>query len=110
MREEGDPRLRHKPGRVKGRTVIPLTRQPDGMQAWKIVIPTSDATPEPRAHDGEECIYVLSGHIRFVLEIKTWCSDRETSPPSKPKCGTGSVVSAMHPPRFSSSSGDLANA
>src|SRR5881392_3208220 len=31
--EEGDPRLRLKPGRVKGRTVIPLTRQPDGMQA-----------------------------------------------------------------------------
>ncbi|HEY5855892.1 MAG TPA: helix-turn-helix transcriptional regulator, partial [Aldersonia sp.] len=37
----GDPRIRLKPGRVKGRTVIPLTRQPDGMQAWKIVIPTS---------------------------------------------------------------------
>lgn len=30
--EEGDPRIRLKPGRVKGRTVIPLTRQPDGMQ------------------------------------------------------------------------------
>ena len=43
--EEGDPRLRLKPGRVKGRTVIPLTRQPDGMQAWKIIIPTSKATP-----------------------------------------------------------------
>jgi transcriptional regulator with XRE-family HTH domain len=65
--EEGDPRLQLKPGRVKGRTVIPLTRQPDGMQAWKIVIPTSKATPEPRAHDGYEWIYVLSGHMRFVL-------------------------------------------
>jgi transcriptional regulator with XRE-family HTH domain len=65
--EEGDPRLRFKPGRVKGRTVIPLTRQPGGMQAWKIVIPTSKATPEPRAHDGHEWIYVLSGHMRFVL-------------------------------------------
>ena len=65
--EEGDPRLRLKPGRVKGRTVIPLTRQPDGMQAWKIIIPTSNATPEPRAHDGDEWIYVLSGHMRFVL-------------------------------------------
>jgi transcriptional regulator with XRE-family HTH domain len=66
--EEGDPRLRLKPSRVKGRTVIPLTRQPDGMQAWKIIIPTSNATPEPRAHDGEEWIYVLSGRMRFVLE------------------------------------------
>jgi transcriptional regulator with XRE-family HTH domain len=65
--EEGDPRLRLKPGRVKGRTVIPLTRQPDGMQAWKILIPTSKANPEPRAHDGHEWIYVLSGHMRFVL-------------------------------------------
>ena len=65
--EEGDPRLRLKPGRVKGRTVIPLTQQPDGMQAWKIIIPTSNATPEPRAHDGDEWIYVLSGHMRFVL-------------------------------------------
>ena len=65
--EEGDPRLRLKPGRVKGRTVIPLTRQQDGMQAWKIIIPTSNTTPEPRTHDGEEWIYVLSGNMRFVL-------------------------------------------
>jgi transcriptional regulator with XRE-family HTH domain len=64
---EGDPRLRLKPGRVKGRTVIPLTRQAGGMQAWKIVIPTSNATPEPRAHDGHEWIYVLSGRMRLVL-------------------------------------------
>ena len=70
--EEGDPRIQLKPGRVKGRTVIPLTRQPDGMQAWKIVIPTSNATPEPRAHDGHEWIYVLSGRMRFVLGDQDW--------------------------------------
>ena len=69
---QGDPRLQLKPGRVKGRTVIPLTRQPDGMQAWKIVIPTSKVTPEPRAHDGYEWIYVLSGHMRFVLGGQDW--------------------------------------
>ena len=68
----GDPRIRLKPGRVKGRTVIPLTRQPDGMQAWKIVIPTGKADPEPRAHDGHEWIYVLSGHLRLVLGDKDW--------------------------------------
>src|SRR6188508_1098393 len=39
--EVGDPRIRLKPRRVKGRTVIPLTGQPGGVQAWKIVIPTS---------------------------------------------------------------------
>ena len=50
--EVGDPRIRLKPRRVKGRTVIPLTRQPGGVQAWKIVIPTSKVKPEPRAHEG----------------------------------------------------------
>ena len=68
----GDPRIRLKPGRVKGRTVIPLTRQPDGMQAWKIVIPTSQVTPDPRSHDGYEWIYVLSGRMRLVLGDQDW--------------------------------------
>jgi transcriptional regulator with XRE-family HTH domain len=65
--EEGDPRLRLKPGRVKGRTVIPLTRQPDAAQAWKIVIPIGKATPEPRTHEGYEWLYVLSGRMRLIL-------------------------------------------
>ncbi|MEV5966175.1 XRE family transcriptional regulator [Kribbella sp. NPDC051952] len=69
---EGDPRIRFKAGRVRGRTVIPLTQQPDGMQAWKIVIPTSKGTPELRAHDGHEWIYVLSGHLRLVLGDEDW--------------------------------------
>ena len=68
----GDPRIRLKPGRVKGRTVIPLTKQPDGMQAWKIVIPTSKVHPEPRGHDGHEWIYVLAGHLRLVLGDEDW--------------------------------------
>ena len=70
--EVGDPRVRLKPGRVKGRAVIPLTRQPDGMQVWKIVIPTSKVDPEPRGHDGHEWIYVLSGHMRLVLGDQDW--------------------------------------
>jgi transcriptional regulator with XRE-family HTH domain len=70
--EEGDPRLYLKPGLVKGRTVIPLTRQPDGMQAWKIIIPTSKIKPEPRTHDGYEWIYVLSGRMRFILGDRDW--------------------------------------
>lgn len=65
--EVGDPRIRLKPRRVKGRTVIPLTRQPEGMQAWKIVIPTSKVAPDPRAHEGYEWLYVLSGRMRLVL-------------------------------------------
>jgi mannose-6-phosphate isomerase-like protein (cupin superfamily) len=37
------------------------------MQAWKIVIPTSEVTPKPRAHDGSKWIYALSGQLRVVL-------------------------------------------
>jgi transcriptional regulator with XRE-family HTH domain len=65
--EVGDPRLRLKPRRVKGRTVIPLTRQPGGMQAWKIVIPRSKVAPDLRTHDGHEWLYVLSGRMRLIL-------------------------------------------
>lgn len=64
--EFGDPRIRLKPRRVNGRTVLPLTR-PGGIQAWKIVIPTSQSEPKPRTHDGFEWLYVLSGRMRLVM-------------------------------------------
>ena len=64
--EVGDPRIRLKPRRVNGRTVLPLTR-PGGIQAWKIVIPTSQVGTEPRTHDGFEWLYVLSGRMRLVM-------------------------------------------
>lgn len=64
--EVGDPRIRLKPRRVNGRTVLPLTR-PGGVQAWKIVIPASQSRPDPRAHDGFEWLYVLSGRMRLIL-------------------------------------------
>jgi transcriptional regulator with XRE-family HTH domain len=64
--EVGDPRIRLKPRRVNGRTVLPLTR-PGGVQAWKIVIPRTQLEPQPRRHDGFEWLYVLSGRMRLVL-------------------------------------------
>jgi transcriptional regulator with XRE-family HTH domain len=64
--EVGDPRIRLKPRRVHGRTVLPLTR-PGGVQAWKIVVPESQSTPTVRTHDGFEWLYVLSGRLRLVL-------------------------------------------
>lgn len=70
--EVGDPRIRLRPGQLKGRTVIPLSREPGSMQAWKIVIPTSKVDPEPRSHDGHEWIYVLSGRVRLVLGADDW--------------------------------------
>ena len=108
--EEGDPRLRLKPGRVKGRTVIPLTRQPDGMQAWKIIIPTSNAArnhaPTTVMNGSTSC----PGTCASSWETRTWCSDRVTWPHSIPKCRIGSAVQVMHPPRSSASSGDPGNA
>jgi transcriptional regulator with XRE-family HTH domain len=64
--EVGDPRIRLKPRRVHGRTVLPLTR-PGGIQAWKVVIPISQSEPAPRTHDGFEWLYVLSGRMRLIL-------------------------------------------
>src|SRR3954466_11429461 len=64
----GDPRIRLKPREINGRTVLPLTRNPNGVQAWKIIIiPTSQSTPKPRRHDGNEWLYVLSGRMRLII-------------------------------------------
>ena len=63
----GDPRIRLKPRRVKGRTVLPLT-PPGGIQAWKIVIPSTQSTPNPRRHEGYEWLYVLTGRMRLLLD------------------------------------------
>lgn len=64
--ETGDHRLRPKPRRVNGRTVLPLT-QPGGVQAWKILVPSTQTSPKPRRHDGFEWLCVLSGRLRVVL-------------------------------------------
>ncbi|MRX43697.1 helix-turn-helix domain-containing protein [Agromyces kandeliae] len=62
-----DPRVRLKPRRVHGRTVIPLTPNPGGVQAWKILIPASQNQPDLKSHEGYEWIYVLSGRMRLIL-------------------------------------------
>ena len=63
----GDPRVRLKPIRRGDSTVVPLTRQPGGLQAFKMVIAAARSTPEPRTHEGYEWLYVLSGKLRLVL-------------------------------------------
>jgi transcriptional regulator with XRE-family HTH domain len=65
--EVGDPRIRLKASKVNGRTVLPLTRSPGGVQAWKIIVPASNSEPQPKAHEGHEWLYVLSGRMRLVL-------------------------------------------
>ncbi len=66
--DTGDPRIRLKPQQVKGRTVVPLTRHPGGVQAWKIVIPVTQSEPSLRTHDGHEWLYVLTGRMRLIID------------------------------------------
>jgi transcriptional regulator with XRE-family HTH domain len=63
----GDPRVRMKPVKRADSTVIPLTQQPGGLQAFKMVMDTTRSKPEPRTHEGYEWLYVLSGKLRLVL-------------------------------------------
>jgi transcriptional regulator with XRE-family HTH domain len=65
--EIGDPRVRLVPRQAHGRTVLPLTRQPGSLQAWKVIIPADQSEPDPRIHEGYEWLYVLSGRLRLVL-------------------------------------------
>ena len=66
--ETGDPRVHQKATTRHGRTFVPLTRRPGGLQSYKIVIPPG---PEPasdlRTHEGYEWTYVLSGEVRLLL-------------------------------------------
>jgi transcriptional regulator with XRE-family HTH domain len=65
--EVGDPRVRLKPRRANGRTVLPLTQQPGTLQAWKVIIPATQTEPDLRIHEGYEWLYVLAGRLRLVL-------------------------------------------
>lgn len=52
-----------------GSIIIPLTRRPGGIQAYKFVLPTGDddAIPALRSHEGFDWAYVLNGTLRVVL-------------------------------------------
>ncbi len=65
--EVGDPRVRFTPRRRNGRIVVPLTRNPGGLQAWKTIIPPEPGEPELRTHEGYEWLYVLAGQVRLIL-------------------------------------------
>ena len=65
--EVGDPRVRLKPVRRHGATIMALTHNPGGVQAFKMIIPAERCEPEPRTHEGYEWLYVLAGELRLVL-------------------------------------------
>ncbi|MFJ6567656.1 helix-turn-helix domain-containing protein [Streptomyces sp. NPDC091292] len=64
-----DPRVRPQPFTRNGMTVVPLTRNPGGLQAFKHILPAgpTDREPDPRSHEGYHWLYVLSGRLRVVL-------------------------------------------
>ncbi|GAA4351626.1 helix-turn-helix domain-containing protein [Angustibacter luteus] len=64
-----DPRVHGRPVTRGGQTIVPLSNNPGGLQAFKhlIAASTSDAEPALRTHEGYEWLYVLSGRLRVVL-------------------------------------------
>ncbi|MFC7616715.1 helix-turn-helix domain-containing protein [Actinokineospora soli] len=67
--QTGDPRVFMRPLRRGGKTVIPLTRRPGGLQAFKLILAgrPDDLEPDPRSHEGYHWLYVLNGRLRLVL-------------------------------------------
>ncbi|ONI91844.1 XRE family transcriptional regulator [Saccharothrix sp. ALI-22-I] len=66
----GDPRINLRPIACSdGSTILPLTRRPGGIQAYKFILPTGDDDREPdlRTHEGYDWAYVLNGTLRLVL-------------------------------------------
>src|SRR3982751_3681704 len=56
----GDPRIYARPLKhSSGQTIVPLTRQAGGLQAFKHIIPAGPADePDPKTHEGYEWLYV----------------------------------------------------
>lgn len=65
----GDPRIHLRPVTRFGMTMVPLTRRPGGIQAYKLVIPAGRGHREPelQSHEGYEWVYVLNGRLRLRL-------------------------------------------
>jgi transcriptional regulator with XRE-family HTH domain len=63
----GDPRVHMRPVSRPDMTLIPLTRRPGGVQAYKLIIPARRNAPDLRTHDGYEWLYVLDGQLRLIL-------------------------------------------
>jgi transcriptional regulator with XRE-family HTH domain len=64
-----DPRAHGRPIQNDGTTLIPLSRQTGGPQAYKMSFPPRwrVGDTEQKVHDGYEWLYVLSGRIRLLL-------------------------------------------
>jgi transcriptional regulator with XRE-family HTH domain len=63
----GDPRIRPRPKKMGDMTVLPLTRRPGGVQAFKMIVPERRWTGEAQTHEGYDWLYVLNGRLRLHL-------------------------------------------
>ncbi|MCF3141648.1 helix-turn-helix domain-containing protein [Streptomyces platensis] len=65
----GNPRIHLKPISRFGMTFVPLSRQPGGVHAFKMIIPAQPEPlePTPQTHEGFEWLYVLNGRLRLVI-------------------------------------------
>ena len=62
-----DPRVAAKPVHRNGLTMIPLTRRPGGIQAYKMIVSPTRVLGEQKSHEGYEWVYVLAGELRLRL-------------------------------------------
>ncbi len=62
-----DPVVRTKPITRNHLTMLPLTRRPGGVQAYKIIIEPGARGLAQQTHSGYEWMYVLSGRLRLLL-------------------------------------------
>lgn len=66
----GNPRINLRPiACADGSVIVPLTRRPGGIQAYKFVLPADpgDVVPHLRTHEGYDWLYVLNGTLRMIL-------------------------------------------
>ena len=68
----GDPRIHLRPIKgADGATILPLTRRPGGIQAYKFIVPGARRRADGRVklsrHEGYEWVYVLNGSLRLLL-------------------------------------------
>jgi len=66
----GDPRIHPRPVVRDGATWVPLSRNPGGQNAFKLILPVDPhplGRPDQRVHEGHEWLYVITGRLRLSL-------------------------------------------
>lgn len=66
----GDPRIHPRPITRHGWTWLPLTRNPGGLNVFKVILPPAATPPahlDQRSHEGYEWLYVISGRLHLAL-------------------------------------------